>query len=295
MTAAIAELVDRGVVSVTGPDATGFLQGLVTSDVERLRPGEAGYGALLTPQGKILFDFLIVRRDDGFLLDTRRATAPALAKRLGFYKLRAKVDIADRSESLAVLVAWGDGLPAMPGAAADDPRLPGLGRRTIVAAEEATGILAAAGSGRSDAAAWHAHRIALGVPEGDVDFPYGDSFPHDADMDDLAGVDFAKGCYVGQEVVSRMKHRGTARRRIIPVTGVGADALPPAGTEIVAGGKALGTLGSSAGSQGLALVRIDRVREALDAGLPVTAGDIALEPRLPAFARFGWPAGAAAD
>lgn len=295
MTAAIAQLGDRGVVSVTGPDAPGFLQGLVTSDVEGLQPGAAGYGALLTPQGKILFDFLIFRLEDGFLLDTRRTAAPALAKRLGFYKLRAKVEIADRSESHGVLVAWGNGDVSLPGIAAQDPRLPGLGRRAIVGTGEIPAVLEAAEAVRSDAAAWHAHRIALGVPEGDVDFPYGDSFPHDADMDDLAGVDFGKGCYVGQEVVSRMKHRGTARRRIIPVSGIGAEALPPAGSEVVAGGKTLGTLGSSVGPQGLALVRIDRVREALDAGLPVTAAGIALQPSLPAFARFGWPAGAGAD
>lgn len=295
MTAAIAQLGDRGVVSVTGPDAPGFLQGLVTSDVERLQAGAAGYGALLTPQGKILFDFLIFRRPDGFWLDTRRAAAPALAKRLGFYKLRAKVDIADRSDTSAVLVAWGDETSGLPESAADDPRLPGLGRRAIVGLDEAKGILEAAGPARSDGAAWQAHRIGLGVPEGDVDFPYGDSFPHDADMDDLAGVDFGKGCYVGQEVVSRMKHRGTARRRILPVRGPGTDPLPPAGTEIVAGGKTVGTLGSSAGPRGLALVRIDRVREALDAGLPVTAAGSPLEPSLPAFARFTWPAGAVAD
>ena len=295
MTTRIAELADRGVVAVTGPEAASFLNGLLTSDVAALSPGRAGYAALLTPQGKILFDFLALATEDGFLLDVPAALAADLAKRLRFYKLRARVEIADRSGDLGVLVLWGDAADAGVGRAFDDPRLPGLGRRVIAGAAERAAALAAPGPVRAAASDWHAHRIGLAVPEGGLDFAYGDAFPHDADMDDLGGVDFGKGCYVGQEVVSRMKHRGTARRRVLPVAAVSGAVLPPAGTEIAAGGRAVGTMGSSAGGRGLALVRIDRVRDALDAGLALEAAGVALSAALPPWARFGWPAGAAAD
>ncbi|MBT9288653.1 CAF17-like 4Fe-4S cluster assembly/insertion protein YgfZ [Prosthecodimorpha staleyi] len=284
-----AELTDRAVLSVSGPGAAGFLQGLVTCNVEALQPGAAAFGALLTPQGKILFDFFVVATADGFLIEAPVSLAPDLAKRLKFYRLRAKVDIADRPD-LRVLALYG-GIPeGLPGTAYADPRLAALGARAIVPAEAVADWLAADGVTAVTAEAFRVRRIALGVPEGGLDFAYGDAFPHDANMDDLGGVDFAKGCYVGQEVVSRMKHRGTARRRIVQVEG--DRALPPAGTEIVAGGKPAGTLGAHAGTAGLALLRIDRVREAIDAGQPVTAGDTSLSVALPGYARFVWPAAA---
>ncbi|TPQ48538.1 folate-binding protein [Prosthecomicrobium hirschii] len=285
-----AELTDRAVLSVSGPEAAGFLQGLVTCNVETLQPGAAAFGALLTPQGKILFDFFVVAVPEGYLIETPVSLAPDLAKRLKFYRLRAKVDIAERPD-LRVLALQG-GVPAgLPGTAYADPRLAALGARAIVPADAVPDWLAATGVTAVATEAFRARRIALGVPEGGLDFAYGDAFPHDANMDDLGGVDFAKGCYVGQEVVSRMKHRGTARRRIVQVEG--DRALPPAGTEIVAGGKTAGTLGAHAGTAGLALLRIDRVREAIDAGQPVTAGDTSLAVALPGYARFTWPAPAA--
>ncbi|MEJ1157837.1 CAF17-like 4Fe-4S cluster assembly/insertion protein YgfZ [Prosthecomicrobium sp. N25] len=291
MTTNIAELTGRGVVSVTGPEAEPFLQGLVTADVEGLAPGAARYGALLTPQGKILFDFLAVRTPDGFLIDVPARLAADFAKRLRFYRLRAKVEIADRSGDLRVLAAWGDGPVDLPGFGFEDPRLPALGRRTIVTAAERDAVLAASDPGsHADEASWHRHRIALGVPEGGTDFAYGDAFPHDADMDDLAGVDFGKGCYVGQEVVSRMKHRGTARRRVVAARSADASPLPPTGSEIVAAGKPVGQIGSTDGGRGLALVRTDRVAAALAAGASLRAGDVDVVLELPAYVKFGWPA-----
>jgi folate-binding protein YgfZ len=140
---------------------------------------------------------------------------------------------------------------------------------------------------------YDAHRVGLGIPEGGVDFAFGDGFPHDADMDQLHGIDFKKGCYVGQEVVSRMQHRGTARRRFIIVTGAGA--LPVVGTPVLAGERALGTLGSSAGSSGLALIRLDRAKEALDGGAPIAAGGVPLALTLPPWATFTWPSTVAAE
>jgi folate-binding protein YgfZ len=140
-------------------------------------------------------------------------------------------------------------------------------------------------------AEYDAHRIGLGVPEGGIDFAFGDAFPHDADMDQLGGVDFDKGCYVGQEVVSRMEHRGTARRRIVLAEGVGLTAR----TEITAAGKPIGQLTSTAAERGLALVRLDRAKEAMDQGQPILAGAASLTLALPPWARFTWPHAEAAS
>jgi folate-binding protein YgfZ len=284
MTAMSAELSDRGVVSVAGPEARGFLQNLLTNDLDRVAGGSGGYGALLSPQGKILVDFLIFPDGEGFLLDVARSQVAGLLAKLKLYRLRAKVDLADRSETHRVVVAWGGDEAPAGGIAIADPRLAALGFRII---------LPGAGASGSDAAAYHNHRIGLGVPEGGRDFAFGDAFPHDANLDQLGGVAFDKGCYVGQEIVSRMEHRGTARRRIVQVSA--ESSLPTPGTEVLAGERPAGTLGSSSATTGLALVRLDRVKEALDGGRPVTAGCVPLSVRLPAYARFTWPTEAAAE
>ena len=285
----IAVLDRRGVVAVGGPDAETFLNDLVTADISRAGPGQAVFAALLTPQGKILFDFIVLRDSDRFLFDLPRGLAADFAKRLGFYRLRAKVTVDDVSADTRVLAVWGpQGVPHIDGVAAPDPRLAALGWRVIVPADQPPVLH---GFGEATEADYDAHRIALGVPEGGIDFAFGDAFPHDTDMDQLAGVDFGKGCYIGQEVVSRMEHRGTARRRFVVAHAAGV--LPAAGTEVTAGGKALGTLGSSAGGDGLALVRLDRAKEAIDAATPILAGAATLTLSLPGWARFGWPAAAA--
>ncbi|MGV8841272.1 MAG: CAF17-like 4Fe-4S cluster assembly/insertion protein YgfZ [Bauldia sp.] len=282
------DLPDRGVVEVLGPDARPFLHNLLTTDVARIVPGAAGYGGLLTPQGKILFDFIVHDAGgDRFLLDVARDRASDLAKRLGFYKLRAAITIADRSDAVRVVAAW-EGGPSLPAGSivAPDPRLAELGIRAVVPAGAAMPE-----AGRASPSAYRAHRLALGVPEGGVDFTFGDAFPHDADMDQLGGVDFAKGCYTGQEIVARMEHRGTARRRIIRVS---ADApLPPPGTPILANDIEIGTLGSTEGATGLAMLRLDRAADAMRTGQPITAGGVAITLSLPAWARFTWPEAAA--
>ena len=140
--------------------------------------------------------------------------------------------------------------------------------------------------------AYESHRIALGVPRGGADFLYGDTFPHEADMDQLAGVDFEKGCFVGQEVVSRMQHRGTARTRVVPVRYDGF--APEAGLPVTAGDKPIGTFGSAAAGHGLALLRLDRTDDALAAGQQLTAGGVILTPHKPAWARFTFPGDAKA-
>jgi tRNA-modifying protein YgfZ len=273
-----AFLADRGVVKISGDDARDFLNGLVTTDVTQLRPGLGRFGALLTPQGKITTDFLITEvpagHGGGFLIDCPRALAQALADKLGFYKLRAKVVVENLSDSLGVLAAW-DGDPSVtPDLAFADPRSAALGWRILVPEELTQKVADLIGADLADSAAYDAHRIASGVPRGGLDFTYGDAFPHETNMDRLHGVDFDKGCYVGQEVVSRMQHRGTARTRMIRVTLDGP--APEPGAAIVAGDKPVGTMGSTAGHNGLAMLRVDRAAEALAAGVPLTSGGLTL-------------------
>ena len=268
-----ASLPDRGVVSVSGADSAGFLQGLLTNDVEGLAPGEARYAALLTPQGKILFDMIVVRAPDAggpvFLIDCGAAQAANLAKRLGFYKLRAKVAIADESASRAVAAFWGGEPGAIEGGLVyADPRDPRLGWRAILPRPIADGV------GPEHAGEYEGLRIGVVAPKGGVDFAYGDAFPHDANLDLLHGVDFDKGCYVGQEVVSRMKHRGTARRRIARVKLAGPPPAP--GAPVMDRELAVGMLGSSSGREALALLRLDRVEDAASAGRTLSADGVVL-------------------
>jgi folate-binding protein YgfZ len=286
-----ALLPDRGVVKVDGADARRFLNGLLTAEIETLAPEAARFAALLTPQGKILFDGIVaaVPAADGtaLFIDCPRALAASLVERLNFYKLRAKLIIEDLSDTLGVLAVWDGTGTTEYGLVYPDPRLPALGLRIMLPPH-----LAAAAAGDLGAAlvapeAYEAHRIALGVPRGGLDFAYGDAFPHEADMDQLNGVDFDKGCYVGQEVVSRIEHRARARSRIVPVAYDGY--APQDGVPVMAGDRAVGTMGSAAAGRGLAMVRLDRVEDALAAGTALAAGGVPIRLVKPDWARFAWP------
>jgi folate-binding protein YgfZ len=241
-----ARLTDRALISVSGPEARAFLQGLITNDVEAVKPGQPIYAALLTPQGKILFDFLIFEQDGALLLDVSASQREALQKRLTMYRLRAKVDIAARDD-LAVIASWGDG------GTGSDPRHNGLGSRTVVQSSTVDG-----------ADDYLAHRLGLGIPES-TDFGQDRMFALDADLDELHGVAFDKGCYVGQELTARMKHRGTARKRLLPVETLDGSPLPAVDSNVTAGGREIGTIGSVYGARGFALIRLDRLEEAGDA------------------------------
>ena len=285
-----AVLPERAVIRITGEDATHFLQGLVTSDVGALKAGAARFAALLTPQGKILFDFLVVAiaEDDGggFVLDAPRALEGALAERLGFYKLRAKLEIARRPD-LAVAVVLEGAVPADFGLAYLDPRHEGLGTRIVLPIEGAAAAFRDAGFALGEPEEWQKKRIALGVPEGGQDFTYGDTFPHEADMDQLDGVDFKKGCFIGQEVVSRMEHRGAARTRVVPIAY--EHGAPLSGVEVKIGERAAGFLGSTANGRGLAKIRLDRVEEGLAANERLSAGNISIRLVKPDWAKFPFP------
>lgn len=283
-TGKITGLSKRGVVAVSGVDAAGFLDNLFTADVSQAGDGRAVYAGLLTPQGKILFDFIIFSDSERYLVDIDRRLVADFLKRLGFYKLRARVEIADLSSERIVVAAWGgEEPPILDGPVAPDPRNPALGFRAVVP----PGADMAPDYAEATEADYHAHRIALAMPEGGVDFAYGDAFPHDAAMDQFHGIDFKKGCYIGQEVVSRMEHRGTARRRPVVVRG----AALAAGASITAGDMPVGAVGSAHGDLGVALVRLDRARNAMDSGVPLMAAGAPVELSIPAWASFDWQRG----
>lgn len=280
-----AVLESRGVVAVAGQPAGQFLQGLVTADMDDLAPKTARNAALLTPQGKILFEFILFADTaDRFLLDARSETAGDLAKRLMFYRLRAKIEIEMLAETAVVAYWGGESSPAVAGAFAD-PRYAELGWRAIVPAGEVEAALA--GYERVSEADYQAHRIALGVAELGSDYGSSETFPHEADLDQFGGVDFDKGCFVGQEVVSRMHHRGTARNRFVPVDIDGP--TPEPGTKVDIEGKSVGTMGSVSGNRGLARLRLDRVGEAMSAGATIRAGAATLRLVRPGWATFAWP------
>ncbi|MDP4594540.1 MAG: folate-binding protein [Beijerinckiaceae bacterium] len=268
MKAALLEA--RGAILVDGPDAAEWLQGLITNDIAKADADKACFAALLSPQGKILFDFLIHRRSspDGyeFIIDCAASQCPALAKRLAMYRLRSKVGVRDMSATIGIMAFWDiDESPAA--AARRDPRHRGLGWR--IAGERST--IAHDLPPNASAENYAAMRISCGIPEGGTDFAWGETFPHDVDMDELDGVDFKKGCYVGQEVVSRVQHRGSARKRIRMLEfESGAVAV---GTSITAGDMDLGIVTSVAGQTGLGMVRLDRLSEALSDGLVPKAGE----------------------
>ncbi len=268
-----AFLPDRALLRVSGADAESFLHNLVTTDLAGLPAGEARPGALLTPQGKILFDFLIWREGDGFLIETDAEQLDALTKRLTLYRLRAAVTLAPAGQG--VTVSW-----APPAEGAADARFAKAG---------ITLTRRAGRHGDGDPSAYHGLRIRAGLVEAGRDYPLQDAFPHDVLLDLTQGLSFRKGCYVGQEVVSRMQHRGTARRRVVLVE---ADtALPATGADLTAGGKPLGTLGSVDNAHGLAIVRIDRAGDAMTNGLPILAGDVPVRLTLAGWTGLTFPSG----
>jgi len=250
----VAELPSHAVVALGGPDWRGFLQGLISQDVETLAPGEARFGGLLTPQGRLLFDLFVVGRDDGCLIDCSADRRDGLIQRLSMYRLRAKVEIA--ASDLTVEALWRT--PVAPPGWSADPRLPALGWRGIGATAPDEAI-------RVPGAAYEAHRLALGIP-GSADWAGEATYPIEADFDLLNGIDFKKGCFVGQETTSRMKRRGTVKSRMVPIAFEGAP--PDHGAELLAGSLRAGVALSGAEGAAMALLRLDR----LEAG-PLTMID----------------------
>jgi folate-binding protein YgfZ len=264
----ITHLPARGVVEVSGADRVGFLQGLVSNDVTRAVPGAAVWAALLTPQGKWLADFFVHGEPARLLLDVEAAQAPMLVALLTKFRLRAKVALRDASADFAVLAGWGGALPPAGLLAAPDPRLAEAGWRGLAAAPPA-----------SDATpeAYDAHRLSLGLPDGSQDLLADKSVLLEAGFDELGGVSWSKGCYMGQELTARTKYRGLLKRRLFPVAIDGP--LPAPGTPVTHGEAEVGEMCSGRGAQGLALLRI----EAAEAGAPLACGAARITPRIPAW------------
>lgn len=265
--ATIAHLPQRGVVEISGPDRVAFLQGLVSGNAERAAPGRAVWSALLTPQGRYLAEFFILATDDSLLLDAPRDAIPDLIARLSRFRLRSKVTLADRSTEYAVHVGWDGATPPPPAIAAADPRLPGAGLRILAAAPIA---------GAVGPEAWLGRRLALGLPEHD-DLEPDKTLLLEAGFDELDGIDWDKGCYMGQELTARTRYRGLVKRRLLPIV---AEAGLPSSGPILAGDREVGELRTAIGRNGLAMLRLD----ALDQSLRI--GDIPLAPIVPDWVRI---------
>ena len=265
----------RGVIAVAGEDRVEFLQGLISNDVTKVAQSHAVWAALLTPQGRFLNDMFVV--DAGFgtlLLETERERAPALARKLAMYKLRSKVTVEDRSAGMDVAVVFGPGAEkcnAVPGALSYiDPRLPELGLRVLTPAGQAGKLL---GLPEAPVAEYDALRLKLGVPDGSRDLPVEKALLLESGFDELHGVDWEKGCYMGQELTARTKYRALVRKRLFPVQVEGE--MPAPGTAIERNGEEVGEIRSGAGDRALAMLRL----EALDGTL--TAGGARIVPHKP--------------
>jgi len=288
------QLDDRALITLAGPDAEHFLQNIVTTDLDALGQGQAKPGALLAPQGKILFDFMVFRDGDQRLaLDCRREIVPDFIRRLTLYRLRAKVEIlADDHRKVAVRWDDGDAGSGIESSASSSDSTTVADSRFA----KELGVVRLYGDsaqGTAGRAEWDRLRIDNGVAESGSDYQLGDAFPHDVMLDQLDGVGFRKGCYIGQEVVSRMQHRGTTRRRVLIAAGAGP--LPPAGTELLADARSIGVLGTVVGERALAITRIDKVKAAVDAGLPILAGAVPVSLAIPGWAKFTFPQEQAED
>ena len=291
-------LEDRGVLEITGADRVTFLQGLVSNDVRKVGPERAIYSALLTPQGKYLHDFFLVQQGEAILLEGERARLPDLQKRLSMFKLRSKVALRDISGDVVVAAAFGGGagtklgLSAEIGAATSfsggtayvDPRLFELGARLILPRSAGASALDAAAFARAEPADYDRLRLSLGVPDGSRDLVVEKAILLEAGFDELHGVDWDKGCYMGQELTARTKYRALIKKRLLPVKVEGT--LPQPGTTIMLDGQDAGEIRSGRGDLALALLRLEAVEQAASAAAPLKAGAATVTPIKPGWARF---------
>lgn len=289
---------NRSVIGVSGPDVRIFLQGLISNDINKVTPTRAIYAALLTPQGKFLYDFFIAELDQGFALDCEAGRAADLLKRLTMYRLRSKVELSDRTSQLRVAAIFGDGAAAALGLSGEpgtakalsggigfvDPRLAAMGARAILPAVSAADALISLGLRPATIEDYHRHRLALGVPDGSHDVAVDKSFLLESNFEELNAIDFNKGCYVGQELTARTKYRGAVRKRLFRVDVEGP--LPPPGTPIMLGDKEAGTMRSGLERTGIALLRLEDVEAADKSGQRLTAGDAWLTPIKPDWVSF---------
>ena len=275
----------RSVIAVSGADRVEFLQGLISNDTTKVAPGRAIWAALLTPQGRFLNDMFVADAGDGtLLLETERERAPALAKKLKMYTLRSKATVEDRSATMEAAVAFGDGAPKaldLDGAVSFiDPRLEALGVRVMAPAGQAATLLAGRGFAEAPLATYDSLRLGLGVPDGSRDLTVEKALLLENGFDELNGVDWKKGCYMGQELTARTKYRALIRKRLFPVKVEGT--LPEPGAPVLLDGEEVGELRSGSGNRALALLKVEAAR----GGGALTAGDARVTPEVPAWMRL---------
>lgn len=287
-TPSFALLPHRSVIALTGPDRVEFLQGLISNDTTKVAVDRAIWAALLTPQGRFLNDMFVADGsagggNDTFLVETERERAPALAKKLAMYTLRSKVKVEDRAASMEVAVVFGahadKALGIEQAVSFVDPRLPALGVRVLAAAGEAAAILGSHGFVPAMPADYDALRLSLGVPDGSRDLPVEKALLLESGFDELNGVDWKKGCYMGQELTARTKYRGLVKKRLFPVRLDGP--LPAPGTLIERDGQEVGEIRSGLGDRALAMLRLDGMQ-----GDGLTAGGTRILPEVPAWMRL---------
>ncbi|WP_375614396.1 YgfZ/GcvT domain-containing protein [Bartonella sp. AC535YNZD] len=272
-------LKNRAIIQITGEEATDFLQSLITTDVKKINPQEIFPGALLSPQGKVLADFLIGKKEDGYLIDIIMPLADILYKRLLLYKLRKKIEITQPFQEV-VTVSWKNESDTLNfDSSFVDKRFPE--KEKIIRIYDKTSFLASEYHNM-----WNQLRIRYAIAESGQDYEVGKVFPHDINYDQINGLAFNKGCYIGQEVVSRMHHRQAARRRILIVKG--QHELSPQ-SSIEAGTKVFGSLGTCVDNEALALLRIDHVKDAMDHNIPFTVKNIPITISIAENMNFTFP------
>ena len=283
-------LKDRGILLISGGDARQFLQGLISNDVTLVTQNNAIYAALLTPQGKYLFDFFIAEHVDGLLLETERPRIPDLIKRLSMYRLRAKVHLLDISHEWRVVAVWGNSafstfsltsetgaaVAVINGIAFVDPRFAKAGARLLLPRDDSLPK-----TGKVPIEAYDTHRLALGLPDGSRDLVVEKATLLENGFDELHGIDWNKGCYMGQELTARTKYRGLVKKRLMPVNVNGP--LPLSGTRIVSGNKSVGEIRSGRNHRALALIRLDAIN---GENKVLKAGTATIVPQKPAWASY---------
>ena len=279
-------LVDRGVLAVSGPDARSYLQALVSNDINKVAQARAIYATLLTPQGQFLHDFFISALGETLLFDCEGARIDDLARRLTFYRLRADAKIENLSDRYRVFaLIGGDHSGAFGGGVIyDDPRISAMGGRAVLPQESGVEALEEAGFTAAPAADYERLRLQHGLPDGSRDIHVEKGFLLENGIDDLNGVDFDKGCYIGQELTARTKHRATIRKRLLRVDIDGP--LPPPGAPVMLGDKPAGEMRSGQDGIGLAMLRLKVIDEAATSGEPLTCGGATLTPVKPEWAEF---------
>lgn len=285
-----SQLDSRALLAISGEDAIPFLQGLITSDARRLESGEAIYGALLTPQGKFLHDFFLSPSNGAIFVDCEKLRADDLKKRLSLYKLRSKVTIDYVPENMRVFALWGDEAhPRLRNAQVfADTRMPSLGFRIIGDAAVVSEWASEHGCEKCDESDYHAMRIALGIPQGGIDLIPEKSFLLEWGIDQIGGVDYKKGCYVGQEVTARTHYRGHVKKAPYVIKSRELP-LPVTGTPVLCGEAEAGEIRSVSGTTGLAILRVEEVEKSKSSGMPLRAEDVVIEASLPAWHKYPEP------